>query len=284
MTERLADITRRIESVRELDLVVTAMRGIAASRAQECRAGLAGVGAYAEVIDEAIATALPLAPPRPIATHGGPRRGHAVVLFGAEQGFAGAFTDRVLEAAGPLLDGSSLFLLGTRARLLVEESGMPIAWRSAMPPHPEGVPVTADRVAEALYDSIAAGGIDQVSLVFPVWSGEEGLSVETRQLLPFDFRRFAVTADDRPARQPPLFTLPADILLTRLVEEYVFAEICAAALRALAAENEARMAAMIGAKANIERVNTELGALERRTRQEEITAEVTELAGALITP
>lgn len=283
MTERLADITRRIESVRELDLVVTAMRGIAASRAQECRAGLAGVGAYAEVIEEAIAAALPLAPP-PIPAHAGSPRTQAIVLFGAEQGFAAAFTDLVLDAAGPLLDGAALFLLGTRAGLIAEERGMPVAWRSAMPPHSEGVPVTADHIAEALYDSIAARGIDRVSLVFPVWSGEKGLGVETQRLLPFDFHRFAATTGGRPARQAPLFTLPPDVLLARLVEEYVFAEICAAALQAVAAENEARIAAMIGAKGNIERVSTELGALERRRRQEEITAEVAELAGALVAP
>lgn len=282
MTERLADITRRMESVQELDSVVTAMRGIAASRAQQCRVRLRGVGAYAEVIAEAIAEALPLVPAPLHPAHGGPRRGHAVVLFGAEQGFAGAFTDRVLDAAGPLLDGTSLFLLGTRAGTLVEESGRPITWHSAMPPHPEAVPTVADRIAEALYDSIAAGGIDRVSLVFPVWSGDGDLGVETQRLLPFDFQRFATAPAERRATQPPLFTLPADVLLTRLAEEYVFAELCAAALRALAAENEARVAAMIGAKGNIERVSAELGALERRTRQEEITAEVAELAGAMV--
>ena len=35
MAERLADIVTQIENVRQLDAVVTAMRGIAASRAQK---------------------------------------------------------------------------------------------------------------------------------------------------------------------------------------------------------------------------------------------------------
>ena len=58
MTERLGDITRRIANVRQLEAVVTAMRGIAASRAQQSRARLPGVRAYTEVIAGAIASAL----------------------------------------------------------------------------------------------------------------------------------------------------------------------------------------------------------------------------------
>lgn len=277
MTERLADITRRVAGVHELDSVVTAMRGIAASHAQRCRARLPGVRAYTAVIADAIATALSLAPdpPRPAGPRAAPRR--AVVLFGAEQGFAGGFNDRVLDAARPLLAGATLFLLGTRARVALEETGAPIGWSSPMPARPEAAPEIANRIAEALYDRIAAGGIDQVRLVCPVWTEARRLEVETRLLLPFDFGRFAA----RPSGLPPLLTLPAGVLLTRLAEEYVFAELCAAVLEALAAENEARVAAMIGAKSNIERIAASLAATERRTRQEEITAEVAELAGAL---
>jgi F-type H+-transporting ATPase subunit gamma len=58
----------------------------------------------------------------------------------------------------------------------------------------------------------------------------------------------------------------------------VFAEICEAGLTAFAAENEARVAAMLAAKGNLERMGWDLRALERQIRQEEITAEVLELA------
>ena len=41
MAERLADMSRRFRNVRQLHAVVTAMRGIAASRAQKGRSLLA---------------------------------------------------------------------------------------------------------------------------------------------------------------------------------------------------------------------------------------------------
>jgi F-type H+-transporting ATPase subunit gamma len=72
-------------------------------------------------------------------------------------------------------------------------------------------------------------------------------------------------------------------LLARLAEEYIFAELCEAALTAFAAENEARVAAMSSAKGNLENMRSDLQALERQIRQEEITAEVVELANGAST-
>jgi hypothetical protein len=62
MAERLADIVTQIENVRQLDAVVTAMRGIAASRTQKSRSLLAGIDAYNNVISRAIGQALSLLP------------------------------------------------------------------------------------------------------------------------------------------------------------------------------------------------------------------------------
>ena len=62
MAERLADIVTQIQNVRQLDAVVTAMRGIAASRAQKSRSLLAGIDAYSDVISCAIGQALSLLP------------------------------------------------------------------------------------------------------------------------------------------------------------------------------------------------------------------------------
>ena len=64
MTERLADIITQIQNVQQLGAVVTAMRGIAASRAQKGRSLLAGIEAYTDVISHAIGTGIGLAADR----------------------------------------------------------------------------------------------------------------------------------------------------------------------------------------------------------------------------
>src|SRR5580700_4941247 len=99
MTERLADISARIDGIRQLGAVVNAMRGIAAARAQQARSQLIAVDSYAGTIAAAIGRALALVPSAPPASARKPTR-PALVLFCAEQGFAGAFSERVLDAVG----------------------------------------------------------------------------------------------------------------------------------------------------------------------------------------
>ncbi len=274
MTERLAETTRRLDNVQQLEAVVTAMRAIAASRAQQARGLLPGVRAHASVIAHAIGLALALLPDQYQQVQGGAQRG-ATILFCAEQGFAGAFSDRLLEAAKTdTAAARDLFLVGTRGVMLAHEQGVPVAWYASMVPHAILVPVLAGRIIDALYGWLSDRAGNEVDVIVPTWSAAGGVDVERRSLLPFDFRRFAVQA----LGQPPLISLSPPVLLARLAEEYVFAELCEAALTAFAAENEARVAAMLAAKGNLERMRSDLGTLERQIRQEEITAEVVELA------
>ena len=65
VTERLAETTRRIENLHQLEAVVTAMRGISASRAQQARGLLHGLRAHARVVAGAIGQALALVPDGP---------------------------------------------------------------------------------------------------------------------------------------------------------------------------------------------------------------------------
>ena len=75
-----------------------------------------------------------------------------------------------------------------------------------------------------------------------------------------------------------MLNLAPDALLSGLTADYLHAQLCHAALHAFAAENEARMAAMAAARDQIRRQLATLRATERQVRQDEITAEVIELA------
>ncbi len=275
MTERLADLARHIHGVRQLDAVVSAMRAIAATRAQQSRVSLTGVQAYAAVVQQAIAQALRLIPEqRP---DGSPRRGGAsgMILFCAELGFAGALSDRVLDCVAADLDRAEVLLIGARGAVVAEQRRVRVAWSTKMASHASAVPAVASRIADAVYERVREKSLAKIEVVFPSWSAETGLQVVRELLLPLPVPR----VPGAHARPPPLTTLPAPVLLELLAEEYVLAKLCESAMRAFAAENEARMATMMAARSNIERMLGELQAHERRVRQEEITAEIVELAG-----
>jgi F-type H+-transporting ATPase subunit gamma len=274
MAARLADSVAQIENVRQLETVVAAMRGIAASRAQKGRALLAGVDAYSNVVSRAIGQALAILPAdrRPAPPVQGARS--CIILFCAEQGFAGAFSERVLDAAARDLDGAVVLLVGTRGATVARERGLKPAQVTPMATHVEAIPTFANRLAEDLFGYVAADAIAKVDILFSRSIAGRGIDVDRHSLLPIDFTRFA-----RPVEPlAPMITLGPRQLIESLAEEYVYAQLCEAALHAFEAENQARMMAMAAAKTNIETKLAELVQHQHQLRQDEITTEIIELA------
>ncbi len=272
MTERLAEIQSRIGGIRQLGAVVSAMRGIAAARAQQARGQLAAVESYASTIAAAIG--------RVLASSGvpgrDPSRGSArlgLVVFAAEEGFAGAFSERILNTVRAEFGHVELFMIGTRGSASLAQEGI-AAWSCAMPTHSPGIPNTADRITETLYARITGRHIDRVDVVWCEWHPEKGLATQRRHLLPFDLGAIPRTTE----ANPPILNLSRASLLFDFTADYLHAQLCRAGLQAFAAENEARMEAMQAARSQVDRKLTALEAAERRVRQEEITAEIIELA------
>ena len=272
MTERLADVSARIAGIRQLGAVVNAMRGIAAARAQQARTQLNAVDRYAASIAAAIARALSLLPASqhglvPVASK------LAMVLFCAEQGFAGAFSERVLDSAGAELGMSELFVVGTRGGASLAERRKVPGWQGAMPSHSPGIPKLASDIVTALYARLARGNISRLDVIFCQWQSGKGVQVVRQTLFPLNAASPALGTSS-----PPLLNLPAAVLLQTLTADYLHAQLCQAALQSFAAENEARMEAMAAAHTQTERQLSALEATQRRVRQEEITAEIIELA------
>lgn len=273
MAERLSDIVTKIQNVQQLKAVFSAMRGIAASRAQNGRSLLVGIEAYTAIISQAIGVALNLlradvaAGPAP----GRPERG--LILLCAEQGFAGSFSERVFEAAGADTKEATNLVIGTRGAAVARERGIRTDWWIPMTTRVEGITGFASRLANVLYGYIARGTITTADILFSR-STSGGIIIDRHSVLPIDFERFV-----RPIKeQAPLITLVPGLLLERLAAEYVYAQLCEAAMHAFVAENEARMIAMVAAKNNTDAKLAALLQRERQLRQEEITTEIVELA------
>ena len=267
MTERLSEITSRIQGIHELGTVVNAMRGIAGARAQRAHSALHAVELYAATLSAAIARALALLPARDGAA---PAGGQALVVFLAEQGFAGGFNERLLDAVATTLGDDQLFLIGSRGSALAAERGMHPVWSGAMPAHPDSIPTLADQIATELYGQIASGAIERLDALFATGA----IAIERRRLFPLDPKKFETSTHSG----APLLDLPPSALLGELTADYVHAQLCDAALHAFAAENEARMDAMASAHREIDRQLGRLEMMQRIVRQDEITAEIIELA------
>ena len=280
MSGKLSEVEERIGTVHQLEAVITAMRGSAAARSREARGRLPGIEAYASIIGAAIGEALALAQDRdPQPIMGKRPEGHVVVMLCAEQGFAGSFNERVLDTAEHHLKAKAteLLIVGSRGAMVAAERGLAFTWSAPMVAHAEDVPLLASRITDALYARLEKNQARRVTVIHAVPAPSASTEIVERTLLPFDFARFKVV----PCVVPPITTLPPDQLLTELAQEYVYAELCEEVMLSFAAENEARMRAMIAARSNVARKLEELVGSFRRLRQDEITGEIIELsAGA----
>jgi len=272
MTERLADISARIDGIGQLGAVVNAMRGIAAARAQQAIGQLPAADSHAATIADAISRVLSML--TSAAPHAQAAPITALVVFCAEQGFVGAFSEHVLDAIGAELGTAPLLVIGTRGLAMLAERGIAPLWSGAMPGHTQGIPRLADHIAEAVYARVASGEIGNLDAVFSRRGEDHLVHVHRRRLFPLDPAEFHSSAQ----RNPPLLTQKPEVLLRELTAEYLHAQLCAIALHAFAAENEARMEAMAMAHGQIDRQLADLRATQRRVRQDEITAEIIELA------
>src|SRR5260364_395759 len=94
-------------------------------RAQQARIQLAAVDSYAATVARTIGQVLDLVPSARFGTERRSTR-MALVLFCAEQGCAGAFSERVLDAVGHELTDSELFVIGTRGHAIMSERGIAV--------------------------------------------------------------------------------------------------------------------------------------------------------------
>jgi F-type H+-transporting ATPase subunit gamma len=266
---------------------VGAMRGMAAARAHEAHARLAGIRASAAATGTAIGDLLafvrdvvPEFAPAGVANNAAPAQSGAEVciVVGTEQGFVGGLNDAIAEHAlhTDAARKRTWLLVGTRLAGAFAQRSVHAFWSASMAAHCAGVPRLAARVTDALYARLGGDGqTTRVSMIH-AQPGESRLHITQRTLVPFDFARFHVTS----RVQPPLVNLPPACLLAGLVERYVYVELCEALMLSFAAENEARVRAMLAARTNVQQRLNRLTQQHRAMRQDEITSEIVELGAA----
>jgi len=274
VTERLADVSLRLKSVGQLGAVIGAMRALAAARARDARERLEAARAYSHDVGEAIGRALTLADGEfAHAAHGAPRGALAVLAFGAEQGFAGPFNARILDAV--VASGEAkLLLVGNRALAAARQRGIEVDWSHPMVGHLDRAPALAEAIVARLFEGMASHEIGRVATVYAEPRGSGEVEIVARALAPFDFTRFPRVK----LAAEPIVHLPKRALLARLADEYMFAEVAEAVILSFAAENEARLRAMTNARSHIDELLERLQGRARALRQEEITNEIVELA------
>lgn len=267
---RLIEVEARIASIAGLLEVVGAMRSLAGMRLQEAQTALPAARRYAQTISSAIAAVLPTwrEVPAPSSRRPAPR---ALVLYAAEHGFVGAFSEHLVATAqSQASPEDALFVLGSRAAAIASERGLRPAWVAPMAARPVNISESVRRLTDELYRRVARGEISRVELIYAAHGSLGSSRPQQRTLIPLD--PASIPAGTR--EQSPLRNLTRAELLEQLTAEYLFALLAEAALDSLASENSARLAAMNAARDNVAKRLDALRATAHQLRQSEITLEL----------
>ena len=280
MEQRAAEVQTRLATVAGFGDLVNAMRGIAAARAQRARSLIEGVNAYARTVADAMGQVLSLLPEEEAPAAGAHRAGPTLwLLWGAEQGFNGGYTEQVL-AALPTgsTDGSPqrMLVFGAQAQRMARSRGLAIEASASLVAHADAVVACSERLHSLLLEALSRQPACSVEMVYGELVTANQFKISRHRLLPLDLDTLR-----QPGRSAPLVHESPQRLLDGLAGEYVSARLAQAVLHSHAAENLSRLQAMAAAHENIGRMSESLQADERRLRQEAITAEVVELAAGL---
>lgn len=275
----LDQIKQRIGNINQIEGVIVAMRAMAAAHAQEARRHLRAIRQHEDTVAHAMADAMALVPANELVPvpHRGPVT-HLQIVVGAAQGFSGSYNEKIVSGVLDYADEDEAhhyMLVGQRCVSEFAERGHAPDWSDNMVAHAADVPSLASNLVDALFARLDSGEVHRVSVVYADPDTPDSTLI-VRRLMPFDFARIERV---QPAIEPET-TIDPHLLIARLVEEYVFTEICEALMLGFAAENDARMNAMTRARSNVKRIAQDLQRRFHQARQEETTTEIIELSGA----
>lgn len=251
--QQLDRIQSRMHGLRELGELMRALRVLAAAHLAEAQAALPAALAYRQTLREAWAALLPapaMAPAKDEPLH---------LLIGAEHGFTGAYTERLL-AATP--DGVALAVVGRRALARAIERKRVPRWSEDLSTRPGNVPDLARRLALRIRT-----GHQPVSLIHAAYRQGSRFELGQRPLWPLPPVAMA-------AQRLPRTQLPEAALRCGIADMLLIAELAVALLEALASENAARMTVLDAAEHTLQGKLAGLRVEERSARQGAITAEL----------
>ncbi|CAB4942775.1 unannotated protein [freshwater metagenome] len=293
------DVKQRIDSVKNIRKITSAMQMVAAARLRRAELRIAALRPYAGAIRrmtrQAAAAAGGEIASMPILQQHEQENVVAVLLVTGDRGLAGAFNSQIIRA-------------GLRAAAEYEAEGKTVRFYASgrrgvsslvfrnLDPAGRYIGFTdrpsyadARDIAQDLVQAYVDGEVDRVEVFYNGYVSALTQEVRREVLLPLQRATIDEAIAEAEAEDGPEtghhalveYEPDPDVILERLVPDYVEISIYRALLESTASEHGARMTAMRSASENAAEVIEDLTLEMNRARQAEITQEIMEVvAGA----
>jgi F-type H+-transporting ATPase subunit gamma len=270
-----SDIEKTIRGFQAIDDIVGAMKAYAGVAIRRTEDVVRNVRMFENNVLLAMSDVLACHPSAvPEKTAGGKR---IVAAFGSSQGLCGAYNENIAGKVSEITSaGDTLFVIGKRLRGALERRGVSCAASSDSVASVSGIGAAVRTTAEELWRIYAEEEYYTLTFCFMVIEEKQPV-IKTERILPPDMNRVRAP---RPMRFPPLTYLDPRTLFSRLLQAFLGVSLYRCYLESHRSENWFRLRSMEGAAETLKRRLSDLGALRKYARQEEITEELHEILGS----
>ncbi len=276
------EIRSRIKGIQDIMKITNAMYLISSSKLKKARKSLVATQPYFEALQATIHDILVRAPHADSVFFqrrediNAEDRKKGILVITADRGMAGAYNHNVIKRAEEEMKKSSnnsLFVVGTVGRQYYLRKGIQIDTEFLYTAQNPNL-FRSQEIAKTLIDLFAAGHLDDIYVVYTKMISSMKSEVECIKLLPLERRRFErKTAGYTHA----LFDPSPEIVMDRLVPNYLKGLIFGILVESFSSEQNARMMAMEAATDSAGDMLKSLGLQYNRARQAAITQEITEV-------
>ncbi|MDR0951330.1 MAG: ATP synthase F1 subunit gamma [Oscillospiraceae bacterium] len=288
-----AELKGRISSIRDTRKITNAMELISSAKLRRAKANLDQTRPYFSSLQAEITRIFRLAPNAESRyfshdeaeqrSQGAAAGRNGCVVVTADKGLAGSYNHNVLRAADAFLartPDTELFVVGEYGRRYFTRRGVPIDGGFLF----TGQSPTMHRarlIAAGLLDRFDSGELKTIYMIYTDFKNGVSWESVTTRLLPFHHSHFEAAMG--PMERVPVFDFVPSVteVLDAAARNYMVGFIYSALTDSFCSEQNARMTAMDAAGRNADKMLDTLGKQYQRSRQEEITRELTEIsAGA----
>ncbi|RRQ21013.1 F0F1 ATP synthase subunit gamma [Thiohalobacter thiocyanaticus] len=281
--ESLERLHRQLDSLDELRTVVRTMKALSAASIRQYEQAVTALSGYYRTIEQGLqAVFREMEPPAPAAGQKRSAQRSAAIVFGSDHGLCGRFNEDIASCTLEHMDTKPapredrlILAVGARVVASLEQQGQKIEADFPAPGSAARITAAVEEILLQVDAWREQAGVHSVHLFYNRHSSGRGYRPTEIELLPIDLRRFhRLRAAPWPSRSLPAFSMEREVLLSRLLHQYLFVSIFRACAESQASEHASRLAAMQSAERNLDERLEEVTLSFRRARQNAITSEL----------
>lgn len=282
--EDLERIKERLDNLRSVEPILTALRTIAAGSLRLARSRLETARIFAEELRSIYVALRPLLrrSATPEARRPSETPSVGLVVIASERGLCGAFNTLVGQAAERFLteyreEGRrvEIIALGARAASYFRRRGITPAWTESLPMTTVASLAFVRRLHARLRAEHQAGRFETVQAVYMPYHVRGAMKPVSYQVMPIEM----TAPQEEPPWPTPIIDTDPQLLYERVMRQWSVIELYRCVMESAASEQAARFQVLDGASNNCQRLIEELTLNYHVARQHAITMEMLDLVG-----